>query len=74
MGESFVIMNLLHFVKFWMWKFVPQQPSINDLIERRNAIYGLTVSKTVADNNCKLEIALNGTISAQNPLKKLSGY
>lgn len=49
-------------------------PSCNYLIKIHNAILDFIVSKTAADNNCKLEVTLNWAISAKNALKKFNVY
>ena len=51
-----------------------ESPWSNGLVERHNAILGLTVSKTIEDTKCDLELALSWALSANNSLKNVNGY
>ena len=46
----------------------------NGIVERHNAILGLTVSKTMEDTNCNLELAVAWAVSAKNALKNINGF
>ena len=43
-------------------------------MERHNAVLGLTVSKTMEDIKCDLNLAVAWAISAKNSLKNVHGY
>ena len=47
-----------------------ESPWNSDLIERHNAILGLTVSKTTEETKCDLEVAVAWGVSVYNPIKK----
>ena len=51
-----------------------ESPWSNGLVERHNAILGLTVSKVIEDTSCDLEVALAWAISAKNSLKNVHGF
>ena len=46
----------------------------NSLIERHNAIVGYTVTKTILDACCDLELALSSTVAANNYQKYINGF
>ena len=46
-----------------------ESPWSNSLIERRTAILGLTVTKSMEDIKCDLQLAVSWTVSAKNSLK-----
>ena len=46
----------------------------NGLVECHNAVLGLTVSKTMEDAHCDLNIALAWAVSAKNALKNVHGF
>ena len=51
-----------------------ESPWSNGLVERHNAVLGLTVSKTMEDAHCDLNIALAWGVSAKNALKMYMGF
>ena len=51
-----------------------ESPWSNGLVERHNAVLGLTVSKTMEDAHCDLNIALAWGVSAKNALKNVHGF
>ena len=51
-----------------------ESPWSNGLIERHNAVLGSTVSKTIEESNCDLELAVAWAISAKNALKNVHGF
>lgn len=51
-----------------------ESPWSNGLVERHNAVLGLTVNKTVDDTKCDLEMAVAWAVSAKNSLKNVHGY
>ena len=51
-----------------------ESPWSNGIVERHNAILGLTVSKTMEDTNCNLELAVAWAVSAKNSLKNVNGF
>ena len=51
-----------------------ESPWSNGLVERHNAVLGLTVSKTMEDIKCDLNLAVAWAISAKNSLKNVHGY
>ena len=48
-----------------------ESPWSNGLVERHNAILGLTVTKTLEDTKCDLELAVAWAVSAKNSLKNV---
>ena len=46
----------------------------NGLIERHNAIVAYTVTKTIEDAGCELELALSWAVAAKNSLKNVNGF
>ena len=46
----------------------------NGLVERHNAILGLTVAKTIEETKCDLEMAVAWAVSAKNSLKNVNGF
>ena len=51
-----------------------ESPWSNGLIERHNAVLGMTVSKVMKDVNCQLEVAVAWLVSARNYLKNVYGF
>ena len=51
-----------------------ESPWSNGLVEHHNAVLGLTVSKTMEDAHCDLNIALAWGVSAKNALKNVHGF
>ena len=51
-----------------------ESPWSNGLIERHNAILGLTVTKTIEDTKCDLQLAVSWAVSAKNSLKNVHGF
>ena len=51
-----------------------ESPWSNGLIERHNGIIGESVTKTIEDVGCNLEIALAWAISAKNSLQNNNGF
>ena len=51
-----------------------ESPWSNGIVERHNAILGITVKKIMADTKCDLDIAVAWAISAKNSLKNVHGY
>ena len=51
-----------------------ESPWSNGLVERHNAILGLTVSKVMEDTTCDIEIALAWAICAKNTIKNVCGF
>ena len=49
-------------------------PWSNGLVERHNAILGLTVSKILDDTECDLNVAVAWAVSAKNSLRNVHGY
>ena len=43
-----------------------ESPWSNDLIERHNAILGLTVTKAMEDIKCELQLVVSWAVSAKN--------
>ena len=50
-----------------------ESPWSNGLVERHNAILGLTVTKTIEETKCNLDIAVAWAVSAKNSLKNVNG-
>ena len=46
-----------------------ESPWRNGLIERHNAVFGLTVTKTMGDIKCDLQLAVSWAVSAKNSSK-----
>ena len=46
-----------------------ESPWRNGLIERHNAVFGLTVTKTMEDIKCDLQLAVSWAVSAKNSSK-----
>ena len=44
------------------------------MIERHNAIVGYTVTKTMEDAGCDLELALSWAVAAKNSLKNINDF
>ena len=44
------------------------------VLSNDNAVLGMTVSKTIEDSNCDLELAVAWAMSAKNALKNVHGY
>ena len=51
-----------------------ESPWSNGLIERHNAIVAYTVTKTMEDAGCDLELALSWAVAAKNPLKNITDF
>ena len=51
-----------------------ESPWSNGLVERHNAVLGMTVSKVMKDVNCQLEVAVAWLVSARNYLKNVYGF
>ena len=51
-----------------------ESPWSNSLIERHNAILGLTVTKTMNDIKCDLHLAVSWAVSVKNSLKNVHGF
>ena len=51
-----------------------ESPWSNGLVERHNAILGLTVNKIMNDLNCDLDVAVAWANSAKNSLKSVHGF
>ena len=51
-----------------------ESPWNNGLIERHNAILGLTVTKIMEDFKCDLQLAISWAVSAKNSLKNVHGF
>ena len=51
-----------------------ESPWSNGLVERHNAVLGLTVEKTMLDSNCDLETAVSWAVSAKNSLRNVNGH
>ena len=51
-----------------------ESPWSNGLLDRHNAVLGMTVSKVVKDVNCQLEVAVAWSVSAKNCLKNVDGF
>ena len=51
-----------------------ESPWHNGLIERHNAIVGYTVTKTMEDAGCDLELTLSWAVAAKNSLKNVIGF
>ena len=51
-----------------------ESPWSNGLIERYNVIVGYTVTKTMEDADCDLELALSWTVAAKNSLKNANDF
>lgn len=51
-----------------------ESPWSNGLVERHNAVLGLTVAKTIEDTKCDLDIAVAWAVSAKNSLKNVNGF
>ena len=51
-----------------------ESPWTNGLVERHNAVLGLTVRKIMDDLDCDIDIAVGWTISAKNSLKSVHGF
>ena len=51
-----------------------ESPWSNGLIERHNAIVGYTVTKTIEDAGCDLELTLSWAVAAKNALKNVNGF
>ena len=49
-----------------------ERPWSNGLIERHNAVFGLTVTKTMEDIKCDLQLAVSWAASAKNSFEKCS--
>ena len=53
---------------------VAESPWSNSLIERHNAILGLTVTKSMEDIKCDLQLAVSWAVSAKNSLKNVYSF
>ena len=51
-----------------------ESPWSNGLLERHDAVFGMTVSKVMKDVNCQLEVAVAWSVSAKNCLKHVYGF
>ena len=51
-----------------------ESPWSNCLTERHNAILGLTVTKTMEDIKCDLQLTVSWAVSAKNLLKNVHGF
>ena len=51
-----------------------ESPWSNRLIERHNAVLGLTFTKTMEDIMCDLQLAASCAVSAKNSLKNVYGF
>ena len=51
-----------------------ESPWTNGLIERHNVIVGYSVTKTMEDAGCDLELALSWAVAAKNSLKNVNGF
>ena len=51
-----------------------ESPWSNGLVEHHNAILGLTVTKTIEETKCNLDIAVAWAVSAKNSLKNVNGF
>ena len=51
-----------------------ESPWSKRLIERHNAVLGLTVTKTMEDIKCDLQLAVSFAVSANNSLKNVHGF
>ena len=51
-----------------------ESPWSNGLVERHNALLGMTVSKVMTVFNCQLEVAAAWSVSAKNCLKNVYGF
>ena len=51
-----------------------ESPWSNGLVERHNAVLGMTVSKVMKDVSCQLEVAVALSVSAKNCLKNVYGF
>ena len=51
-----------------------ESPWSNGLIERHNAITGYTVTKTMEDAGCDLELTLSWAVAAKNSLNNVIGF
>ena len=71
MVENLTILNFKHFMKInnRIWTTAAESPWSNSLIERHNAILGLTVTKTMENIKCDLQLAVSWAVSAKNSLK-----
>ena len=47
-------------------------PWSNGLIEKNNAVFGLTVTKTMEDIKCDLQLTVSWAVSAKNSFEKCS--
>ena len=53
---------------------VAESPWSNSLIERHNAILGLTVTKSMEDIKCDLQLAVSWAVSTKNSLKNVYSF
>ena len=51
-----------------------ESPWSNSLIERHNTIVGYTVTKTMEDDGCDLELTLSWAVAAKNSLTNVNGF
>ena len=51
-----------------------ESPWSNGLVERHNAVLGLTVEKTVVDSKCNLDTSVAWAVSAKNSLRNVNGF
>ena len=49
-------------------------PWSNGLIGKKNSIAGYTVTKTMKDAGCDLELALSWAVAVKNSLKNINGF
>ena len=76
-GGGSPILNLKHFVENFNIRIcttTTESPWNNVLTERHNAILGLTVTKTIEDIKCGLQLAVPWAVSAKNSLKNVHGF
>ena len=62
-------------VNIRIWTTIAESPWSNaGVIERHDAVLGLTMTQTIADSNCDLEIAVFWVVSAKNPPASNNGF